>query len=741
MTDNYVRRLNYSNGQLLDVSDFADEQRYHVDQRRLHNRQLHGFGIVDGLEVDLTDDGTDLAVRPGAALDDQGREIVLTGPDPEPVKLKAQVPPLRGTTVYLTIAYREEDDDRAEMVVKDDRGGKIYSRRRVQKPSIQTPAAAATDGSAIVLARVTVDAAGKLSIDDSVRTRSGGLRADTGLAVRRAVIGGADGVRLGASGGAGLVTFTSVDAAGASADGLTWFATQPADYGIHRTVGPWEAGNGYQQLRIRWITGIVLDPGDAYAKSWVEVQGKGLRVSAGGVSVGTTYGAAATGTLLVQGQAGVGTDKPSAQLDVGKGDPAATTPSLQLRGGNVSTGTTSTQITFGYNNTAGYRHAIRTRHNGSGASGNAIDFYVWRWVDANTHDKVEDIGTQHVLTLDSGRVGIGTTEPGDFKLRVAGGDSRFEGSMVLNGRLVLGPTPGEVVALPGNKHGIGTQADTVYLRSNKNFAFYQGGWHDDADLSPGGDAGQAGTLRMVIADGKVGIGATGPQAQLDVEGDAIVSGAIKGRYRDAPELAKQRVPVGPATLYPAWFEVVTKQQAATLQGWATGATAQPATHPPHLYTFGYRLDGKRPEDLFFADLNTGVLKTFAIDHPQHADRYLLHATLEGPEGAVYYRGSARLSEGRAEIRLPPYFEALTRAEGRTVLLTNVDGWDPIAVLSQEGRTIREGAFVVASSNPRSTQAFDWEVKAVRGDAPELEVEPEKRAARIERFGPYAYRRS
>ena len=74
------------------------------------------------------------------------------------------------------------------------------------------------------------------------------------------------------------------------------------------------------------------------------------------------------------------------------------------------------------------------------------------------------------------------------------------------------------------------------------------------------------------------------------------------------------------------------------------------------------------------------------------------------------------------IALPEYFEKLTRSEGRTVLLTNLDGFDRIAVQRQSRRQVSGGRFTVVSDNPASSQAFTWEVKAVRADVPAIDVE-------------------
>ena len=115
-------------------------------------------------------------------------------------------------------------------------------------------------------------------------------------------------------------------------------------------------------------------------------------------------------------------------------------------------------------------------------------------------------------------------------------------------------------------------------------------------------------------------------------------------------------------------------------------------------------------------------KKFAIAHPTKPAATLMHAAIEGPEAAVYYRGEGQLVGGKAIVRLPEYFEALTRREGRTVMLTNVDGFDRLAIERQAGRQVADGRFVVIADNSASTQAFTWEVKAVRADVAPLIVE-------------------
>ena len=146
---------------------------------------------------------------------------------------------------------------------------------------------------------------------------------------------------------------------------------------------------------------------------------------------------------------------------------------------------------------------------------------------------------------------------------------------------------------------------------------------------------------------------------------------------------------------------------------------------PCANSWGLMVDGK-------------LVKTFVIDHPTDPARYLVHGTLEGPEGAVFYRGEGELLNGRAEITLPAYFEALTRPAGRTVQLTAIDGFDPLTVETKGGAVIANGRFTVRSNVARSRQRFHWQVMAVRADVDPLLVEPRKDEYEVHGVGPYTY---
>ena len=70
------KRPNYFQSQFLIVRDFEDEQKYHEESLRRHNRLLHEWGVVrDGLQV--TKSGDNFSISAGSAIDSLGREIIL----------------------------------------------------------------------------------------------------------------------------------------------------------------------------------------------------------------------------------------------------------------------------------------------------------------------------------------------------------------------------------------------------------------------------------------------------------------------------------------------------------------------------------------------------------------------------------------------------------------------------------------------------------------------------------------
>jgi Chaperone of endosialidase len=94
--------------------------------------------------------------------------------------------------------------------------------------------------------------------------------------------------------GTQLLKFYPVSGSDTSAQGITWYAPSPSVYGIYRSSGSWSSPN-YQQLTLKWDTGIVIDGtnGQNYGLSGVMINPNGGNVSIGqqtkGISRLTVY--------------------------------------------------------------------------------------------------------------------------------------------------------------------------------------------------------------------------------------------------------------------------------------------------------------------------------------------------------------------------------------------------------------------------------------------------------------------
>ena len=128
-------------------------------------------------------------------------------------------------------------------------------------------------------------------------------------------------------------------------------------------------------------------------------------------------------------------------------------------------------------------------------------------------------------------------------------------------------------------------------------------------------------------------------------------------------------------------------------------------------------------------------KTFVIQHPDEADKYLVHACLEGPEAGVYYRGEGVISNGEKKvgITLPAYVKNL--ATELTVHLTPVLNDDDIedeTPLNIRSTRVRDNGFTVYANKP---VAFHWVVFGKRCD---VKAEVNKSEAVMRGDGPYRW---
>ena len=104
-----VERPLFFEGQRLMPADLVALQAFDRELRWLHNRSLHGWGVVQGFTASGARGDRTVTVTGGYALDCLGRELVLAG------SRVLDVPAVAEPTIYyLTVSYREDGDQPAE---------------------------------------------------------------------------------------------------------------------------------------------------------------------------------------------------------------------------------------------------------------------------------------------------------------------------------------------------------------------------------------------------------------------------------------------------------------------------------------------------------------------------------------------------------------------------------------------------------------------------------------------------
>ena len=77
-----MERTRYFSGQLLTEADLNNEQSYWLAKSRLHNRFLHGWGVVCGMHVVCGECDGWVTVKPGYAIDPCGDDVIICADQP-----------------------------------------------------------------------------------------------------------------------------------------------------------------------------------------------------------------------------------------------------------------------------------------------------------------------------------------------------------------------------------------------------------------------------------------------------------------------------------------------------------------------------------------------------------------------------------------------------------------------------------------------------------------------------------
>lgn len=443
-----IKRLHYFNGLFMKEADFTDEQEYHLEMRRRHNRHLHRAGIAHGLGV--TPGVNQVTVDAGLAIDSQGREIVLEAP---------QVLTINDTGV-IGVSYREEMTDVAEETefAKEKRWTESPDFTRTEGPDV------------VVLARVSEIAAdGTVKLDPAFRPTYSGpavlgdltvghdLTVNGNLTVQGTTttvstermqgnveLGNEDGdtvtvkgsLRTGHSSGR-----LQIDAATDVKGNLS--VTGAAAIQGHVTLG----NANTDQVTIEGALRTGHSSGKLQVQSGMDLAGP-LSITAAGTTLDVSHDA------VVKGKLGVGTAAPEATLHVDGGNWNVTSTEGDLKVGD-----------------ANFRVKIGIAKGGGGAGDVRIR------AQGGTNRMMLGGGTSDDLTIQNGKVGVGTITPGET-LDVNG--------RVQAGKATIGPWPANAAyaffgtnGLPQNdaknyallQDAAGSDAGRTYLNSPVDIRF------------------------------------------------------------------------------------------------------------------------------------------------------------------------------------------------------------------------------------------------------------------------------
>jgi len=152
-----LERVVFYQGELLTADDLTTVDTNNQELRWLHNRTLHNWGIGYGLDVLGTSGSTHVTVNPGFAIDAEGREIILSSPQREPIPAISGGSGGSPATYYLVANYVDDDGQAVEEqrgALACEAGGAV---RLSNNPAILWKTSSQLDFSTdVVLARVSI---------------------------------------------------------------------------------------------------------------------------------------------------------------------------------------------------------------------------------------------------------------------------------------------------------------------------------------------------------------------------------------------------------------------------------------------------------------------------------------------------------------------------------------------------------------------------------------------------------
>ena len=322
------------------------------------------------------------------------------------------------------------------------------------------------------------------------------------------------------------------------------------------------------------------------------------------------------------------------------------------------------------------------------------------------------LSTELFVEAGSGRVGIGTTNPG-VRLDVVGGNVRTDG------RLVSTVSSGPPLVVGSTDRVPSLNAD--FLDGFHASAFSQlGNRIETNEIAQGAvtatklAANSVGTF--TIGDGGVqtaDIG-DGVVTSSKLDDDLSLSGdlTVEDRLLAGNDRVRLLESVDGAGIVNVFSPAGDYNLRITNHASDAGRGAVTVFDESGIRRAGMWVNASGIGEVF------GDVKNFVAANPSDPSTEIWYASLEGPEAAAYARGTATLVGGLATVQLPRHFQDVTSGTGITVVLTpGAAESRGLAVVEKS----RERIVVRELLNGTGSYEFDWEVKAVRSGFEDYQV--------------------
>jgi len=349
------------------------------------------------------------------------------------------------------------------------------------------------------------------------------------------------------------------------------------------------------------------------------------------------------------------------------------------------------------------------------------------------------IPVEAVRVIDGGNVGIGTTSPsvkldvdGNIKASQVGvtnivtnrivkfgGTYLDDSSITDNGSIVSFGSPIDVTGLAtANAFRTDTSNNTDYNLFTRNSANNAVAYFQSANSSTnqpiaffsyGSTTVAQGSHVLVVGKDKsyfdntnVGIGTTNPSQKLHVAGNIELQSAWEIGSNDGSYWQRIRTEDSSVSTTNA-FNFETRNGSGSFIKHMVirndGNVGIGVTNPSYALQVGGSI--------------VGTSKNFIIDHPTKEGKKLLHACIEGPEAAVYFRGKSTSNI----IEMPDYWIGLVDIDTMTVDITAIGPNQDIYVES-----IADNGEVTIASNTEETLNYFYVVYGERKDIGKLDIE-------------------